>query len=124
MSNLLLIDTRVSDIDYVTSCLTENTDYILFDYLTDTFDTIQSKITGTYVNVGLVSHNTTQSVVYNTHYIDLSDGSMLPVIYDNINNWYVDHNGNKYRITPSSKIISEYDELVTEADGCTFECIE
>ena len=102
MSNLLLIDTRVSDVDYIVSSLTENTTYILFDYHTDTLDTIKHSIVDIYANIGIVSHNTTKSEVKNTHYIDLSDGSTMPLIYNHVYDWYVDLCGNKYRQTPVS----------------------
>jgi hypothetical protein len=56
-ANLLLIDSRIPDINGITSSLTGDTDYIIFDYYADTFETIKQKINRQYVNVGLVQHN-------------------------------------------------------------------
>lgn len=55
--NLLLIDSRVPDINGITDSLTWDTDYIIFDYNHDTFESIKQQITKPYANVGLVQHN-------------------------------------------------------------------
>ena len=57
MSNLLLIDSRVPDINGITGSLTTNTDYIVFDYYNDTFNSIKERIIKPYLNVGIAQHN-------------------------------------------------------------------
>ena len=54
---LVLIDSRIDDITGISGSLTENTEYILFDYLTDTIASIQDKITNTYESVAIIQHN-------------------------------------------------------------------
>jgi hypothetical protein len=56
-ANLLLIDSRIPDINGITSSLTGDTDHIIFDYYHDTFESIKQKINKQYVNVGLIQHN-------------------------------------------------------------------
>ena len=54
---LVLIDSRIDDITGISGSLTENTEYILFDYLTDTIASIRDKITNTYESVAIIQHN-------------------------------------------------------------------
>jgi hypothetical protein len=59
MSNLLLIDSRVSDIDAILSSLTPNTKYIVFKYEEDTFQTLKHKISDTltqYTQIAIAQH--------------------------------------------------------------------
>jgi len=59
--NLLLIDSRLNDInadsDSITNSLTYYTDYIIFNYFTDTFDTIYKDVVKNYKSIGLAQHN-------------------------------------------------------------------
>ena len=57
MSLLLLIDSRVQDIASISSALTPNTDVVIFDYSSDTFDSLKSKITKSYTSVCIAQHN-------------------------------------------------------------------
>lgn len=57
MSNLLLIDRRIPDIDGIVGSLTAETDYIVFDYYEDTFESIKHRIEKPYTNVGIAQHN-------------------------------------------------------------------
>ena len=55
--NLLLIDTRIPDLESIGKSVTENTHCVVFDYETDTFETIKSQLQGPYENVGIIQHN-------------------------------------------------------------------
>ena len=72
--NLLLIDSRIHDIDKIESSVTKNTNCIIFDYETYTLDTIKSQIHGTYVNVGIIQHN------YNDHSFRLLKSSSESIL--------------------------------------------
>ena len=54
---LVLIDSRIDNITGISGSFAENTEYILFDYLTDTIASIQDKITNTYESVAIIQHN-------------------------------------------------------------------
>jgi len=54
---LVLIDTRIPDCSGVIQSLAENTEYILFDYEQDTYESLQSRITGIYDSVAIIQHN-------------------------------------------------------------------
>ena len=54
---LVLIDSRIDDITGISGSLTENTEYILFDFFADTIASIQGKITNTYESVAIIQHN-------------------------------------------------------------------
>jgi hypothetical protein len=56
MQRLLLIDSRVSDVESILATLTPETDSIIFDYYSDTLETIQSKIVKPYVSVAIAQH--------------------------------------------------------------------
>ena len=53
---LILIDSRVPDIESILHTLTPETESIVFDYSTDTFETIQSKILKPYTSVAIAQH--------------------------------------------------------------------
>jgi hypothetical protein len=55
--NLLLIDTRIPDIESIRNSLTGNTHCIVFNHEIDTLETIKSQIMETYENVGIIQHN-------------------------------------------------------------------
>ena len=57
MTRLLLIDSRVSDIASIGESLTEDTEMVLFEYDTDTLESLQSKITKNYESVSIAQHN-------------------------------------------------------------------
>ncbi len=57
MSKLLLIDSRVADIEYLTDCTLPGVDVITFEYLTTTFDELKSMITKPYDSVCIAQHN-------------------------------------------------------------------
>jgi titin len=57
MTRLLLIDSRVSDIASIGDSLTEDTEMMVFDYDTDTVESLQSKITKNYESVSIAQHN-------------------------------------------------------------------
>jgi titin len=58
MSNLVLIDTAcVQYYDEIITCLTPDTEYLLFSYLKDTPETLKSKITKNYSNIVIAQHN-------------------------------------------------------------------
>jgi hypothetical protein len=56
---LLLIDSRVLDVTFVTSCITNDVKYVVFDYDNDTFETLVSKIGSSvrYERVGIFQEN-------------------------------------------------------------------
>jgi hypothetical protein len=56
MSRLILIDSRVPDVESILETLTPETEGIVFDYYLDTFDTLQSKITKPYTSVAIAQH--------------------------------------------------------------------
>ena len=53
---LILIDSRVPDVNSILETLTPETESIVFDYSTDTFETIQSKIVKPYSSVAIAQH--------------------------------------------------------------------
>jgi titin len=57
MSTLILIDTRLPDIDSIESSLTPNTEYIEFNYCNETFASLKSKITKSYSQIAIAQHN-------------------------------------------------------------------
>lgn len=59
MPQLILIDSRVSDIDAILSALTSDTEYIVFSYFGDTFETLKTKITNNftqYTHIAIAQH--------------------------------------------------------------------
>ena len=59
-TNLLLIDSRIQDINIIIESLLLPTDYIIFDYNNDTLDTLQTKINNLnkkYINIGIFQEN-------------------------------------------------------------------
>ena len=54
---LVLIDTRIRDIPFIVESFTENTEYITFDFRTETFESLQAKITKNYESVAIIQHN-------------------------------------------------------------------
>ena len=56
MALLILIDSRVPDVESILATLTPETESIVFDYSTDTFETIQSKILKPYTSVAIAQH--------------------------------------------------------------------
>jgi hypothetical protein len=67
MSNLLLIDSNIREKDFLLSCLTPNTEYIVFNK--DTIEQLIEKITKTYVNIGILQHNNTYNEQVSTYYV-------------------------------------------------------
>ena len=61
MSNLLLIDNRLRDINVVVDSLTENTKHIILDYQNDNLETILGKIQKlnitNFTNIGIFQEN-------------------------------------------------------------------
>lgn len=57
MTNLILIDSRILGKDDIISSLTPETESIVFDFLVDTFESIQERIQKPYASVGIVQHN-------------------------------------------------------------------
>lgn len=57
MYNLILIDTRLPDIDAIETSLTPNTEFIEFDFYIDSFATLKNKITKSYDNIAIAQHN-------------------------------------------------------------------
>lgn len=57
MTNLILIDSRVPGISDILASLTPETDSLVFDFCTDTFESIQSRIQKRYQSVSIVQHN-------------------------------------------------------------------
>ncbi len=76
MSNLILIDTRIPDIDYIKSCLTLNTEYIEFNYCNETFDDLKSRITKSYYQISIAQHN------YAKPYCKILDSMEMATIID------------------------------------------
>jgi len=80
MTKLLLIDSRVSDIDAILSSLTSDTEYIVFHHIYDTFDTIQSKISNTltkqYTHVAIAQHK------YNISTYSMIDAMPPALLFD------------------------------------------
>ena len=56
MSRLLLIDSRVQDVESILATLTHETESIMFDYYSDTLQNIQSKIIKPYVSIAILQH--------------------------------------------------------------------
>lgn len=54
---LLLIDSRVRDIESIVSCLLPTVDYTVFDYLSETAESLRAKISHGYEVVSIVQHN-------------------------------------------------------------------
>ena len=78
---LVLIDNRVRDISFIASSLTNDTEYIIFDFFEDTISSIQDKITKQYDSVGIIQHNyksdeywlvrdSSNAIVYNLESLD------------------------------------------------------
>ena len=58
MSNLVLIDSRITDIDCIISSLANNTHYLVFDYFADSFLSLTEKIPqNNYDSVAIIQHN-------------------------------------------------------------------
>lgn len=98
MSRLLLIDSRLSDIDAILTALTPNTEYIVFDYNADTFETLKTKISNgltQYTHIAIAQHKygiSTYSLVASMPPALLYDGvdSMSVSVSDvepNIGSW-------------------------------------
>jgi hypothetical protein len=56
MSRLLLIDSRVQDVESILATLTHETESIVFDYYSDTLENIQSKIIKPYISIAILQH--------------------------------------------------------------------
>jgi hypothetical protein len=54
---LVLIDSRVPDIQSIVASFTANTEYITFDFFSDTYSSIQDKIVTSYESVAIIQHN-------------------------------------------------------------------
>jgi hypothetical protein len=54
---LVLIDRRIRDTDSIIQSLSENTEYVFFDFMLDTIEQIQSRITKNYESVAIIQHN-------------------------------------------------------------------
>lgn len=61
MTRLILIDSRIPDVESITATLTDGTDSLIFDYQLDTLETIQTRITTSYESIAIAQHK------YNTH---------------------------------------------------------
>ena len=57
MSNLILIDSRVYGVDDIISSLTPDTDFMVYDFCMDTYETIQTRIRKPYTTVVIAQHN-------------------------------------------------------------------
>jgi len=60
MKNLVIIDSRILDIPSIMYCLLPDTDSILFDYVTETYDSLEKKIAiagYSYTNIAIMQHN-------------------------------------------------------------------
>ena len=56
MTRLILIDSRVPDVESILATLTPDTHSLVFDSFVDTFDTIQSRISEPYESVAIAQH--------------------------------------------------------------------
>ena len=58
MVNLLLIDTRIRSFQSIIDSINDNTQYILFDFFNDSFQSLLDKMNySIYNSVGLLQHN-------------------------------------------------------------------
>lgn len=57
MTHLILIDSRVPGINDIVSSLTADTESLVFDFYSDTFESIQARIQKPYTSVALAQHN-------------------------------------------------------------------
>jgi len=56
MTHLILIDSRIPEVESIIASVTSNTVCLVFDYSIDTFETIQSRITQPYDSIAIAQH--------------------------------------------------------------------
>lgn len=75
-SNLLLLDTRLQDLDSIESSLTPGTEFAEFDFHNETFDSLKLKVTKPYSSVAIAQHN------FSKPYCKIIDNMRMATILD------------------------------------------
>lgn len=126
MSNLLLIDSRVKDINILITCLTKHTEYLVFDFYNDSLASILTNLSGkTYLNIGLVQHNISYIDLQYEYYVKTEYDEYIEVSYDASDSTYISQNGEIYDISlvltkkntiKKWKMVETMDECILSTD--------
>ena len=88
MTNLILIDNRVNNSDEIVSSLLPNTEYIIFDYFNDTYESLKNLLLNkSYSSICIAQHN------YNLYYLSflfkMQNMNLLNIINNDpqLNTW-------------------------------------